>query len=281
MHLVGGRIVLDQFDQLVAEHDLAARCGDGFADDEIAGRDGAKLPADTRRIQSLQKFCQPRTKLLPPLSNDLPQHFRIGRGKIGRRHHVQHLPDRELDDRLVLLRHAAHARGRVVPPLFAEQKGLRHQIERRLFPLRPAETLVLRLRLDQRPRSLPGREETLRGFEEALGVDQRFLRDLDPPLWRGGQMRQPVRIGQQQRSRRNAAAQASQHGMQSAVGLICLDVFSAFRQRRDLRFDRRDRLPVLALARDSGANRQDGNFRRRQGRFLLHVTWPISSERGH
>ena len=27
-------------------------------------------PADTRRIQSLQKFCQPRTKLSPPLSND-------------------------------------------------------------------------------------------------------------------------------------------------------------------------------------------------------------------
>ena len=69
--------------------------------------------------------------------------------------------------------------------------------------------------------------------------------------------------------------------MQSAVGLICLDVFSAFRLRRDLRFDRRGRLPGLALDRDTGANRQDGNFRRRQGRFLLHVTWPISSERGH
>jgi hypothetical protein len=73
--------------------------------------------------------------------------------------------------------------------LFAEQKGLRHQIERRLFPLRPAETLVLRLRLDQRPRPLTGREEPLRGFEEALGVDQGFLRDFDPSLGRRGQMR--------------------------------------------------------------------------------------------
>ena len=42
MHLFGGRIVLDQLDQFVAEHDLAARRGDGFADDEIAGRDRTK-----------------------------------------------------------------------------------------------------------------------------------------------------------------------------------------------------------------------------------------------
>ena len=41
------------------------------------------------------------------------------------------------------------------------------------------------------------------------------------------------------------------------------------------------RLPDLALDRDTGTNRQDGNFGRRQGRFLMHVTWPISSERGH
>jgi len=108
---------------------------------------------------------------------------------MGRRHHVQHLPDRKLDDRLVLLGHAAHTRGRVVPPLFAEQKGLCHQIERRLFPLWPAKALVLRLWLDQRPRSLPGRQETLRGFTEAPGVDQGFLRHLDLPLRRGGQMR--------------------------------------------------------------------------------------------
>src|SRR6266511_4795849 len=42
MHLFSGWIVLDQLDQLVAEHDLAARRGDGFADEETAGRDGAK-----------------------------------------------------------------------------------------------------------------------------------------------------------------------------------------------------------------------------------------------
>ena len=53
--------------------------------------------------------------------------------------------------------------------------------------------------------------------------------------------------------------------MQGAVGLICLGTADAFRQRRDLRFDRRDRLPILALVRDTGTNRQDGNFRRRQG----------------
>src|ERR1700688_1567994 len=33
-HLAGGRVVLDQLDELVAEHHLAAGRRDGFADDE-------------------------------------------------------------------------------------------------------------------------------------------------------------------------------------------------------------------------------------------------------
>ncbi len=94
--------VLDQLDQLVAIYHLAGRCGDRLADDEIAGRRPAMVRGrDISRTQSLQKFCQPRTKLSPPLFERFSQHFRIGRGKIGRRHHVQHLPDRKLDDRLV------------------------------------------------------------------------------------------------------------------------------------------------------------------------------------
>jgi len=39
--------------------------------------------------------------------------------------------------------------------------------------------------------------------------------------------------------------------------------------------------PGLALARDIGASRQNANFRRRQGRFLVHVPWPISSRSCH
>ena len=111
--------------------------------------------ADTRRVEFAAEISPATHEIRAAALERFLKHFWIGRGKIGRRQHVQHLPDRELDDRFVLFRHAAHARGGVVPPLLTQEKRLRHQIERWMLPLGPVEASVLRLRLDQRPRSCP------------------------------------------------------------------------------------------------------------------------------
>ena len=128
------------------------------------------MPADSNCIQSLSQFCQPNTKFSPPLRNGLVQHFRIGNGEIGWRQHIEHLPHREFDNRLVPRRNAAHAGGRLVPPLLFQQKRLREQIERRTLPLRRRKTSILRLRLDQGPRLLAGREAMKRSFENLFAL---------------------------------------------------------------------------------------------------------------
>ena len=67
-------------------------------------------------------------------------------------------------------------------------------------------------------------------------------------------MRKPVRIGQQQRCRGNAAGQASEHRMKGSIGLICRAV-RALRYRRIWLFGRHGGLPVAALVRGTGTKR--------------------------
>ena len=136
MPVVG--VVLDQLDQLVAEDDLAARRRDGLADDEIAGRDG-RLAGGQQAHPVAAPVLPAEHEILAAALERLLQHFGIGRGEIGGRQHIEHLPYRELDDRLVLRRHTAHAGGRIVPPLLFQQKRLGEQIERRNFPFRPGK----------------------------------------------------------------------------------------------------------------------------------------------
>src|SRR3954454_17466992 len=85
------------------------------------------------------------------------QHFGISSGKIGWRQHIEHLPYREFDDRLVLRGNAADSGSRIMPPLLIQQKRLCEQIEQRQLPLRRGEAPVLRLRPDQEPRQAMGR----------------------------------------------------------------------------------------------------------------------------
>jgi hypothetical protein len=113
----------------------------------------------------------------------LLQHFGIGSGEIGRRKHVQHLPHRELDDRLVCRRDAAHAGRRVVPPLLFQKKRLSKQVERRTFPLRLRKAPILRLRLDEGPGALVRREPMQRGFEKLTRSPQGVLGYLHLLLW--------------------------------------------------------------------------------------------------
>ena len=220
MHFGGGRGVLDQFDQVVAENHLARRDRDGFADDEF------RIPGRLIRRQQPHQVVTPvlpaKDKVLATGLKRFFQHFGIGGGEIGGRQHIEHLAHREFDDRLVLRRHAAHAGGRVTPPLLSQQECLCQQVERRDFPLRPGKSPVLRLRLDQGPRSLTGREILQRGFEQLLTVLRSVPGNFHFPLRRRRQMRGPVDKGQRQRDRRNAAGQARQHRVERAVGGIGL-----------------------------------------------------------
>ena len=271
MYLAGGWIVLDQLDELVAEHDLAARHRDGFADDEI--------PTSVRLLAGGQQAHPVAVPVLPAeceifatTLESLLQHFGIGRGEVGWRQRIEHLPHGELDDRLVLRRHAAHAGRGVVPPLLSQKKRLGEQVERRSFPLRPGKAPILRLRLDQGPGSLTGREVMQRRFKELARAPQGVLRYLHLPLRRRRQMRKPVDIGKRQRDRRDAAGQPRQHRMECAIGPIRLErlplvsVGSAI--RTSLAWD--DGAAVLAITRGMRGTGQPRSFSFRQGRYRLH-----------
>jgi hypothetical protein len=80
----------------------------------------------------------------------------VGRDEIGRGHHVEHLAGRELDDRLVVARHAAHAGGGGMPPLLLEQEGLFDQVERVALPGGVGEAPILGQRIDRGLRIAPG-----------------------------------------------------------------------------------------------------------------------------
>ena len=135
-------------------------------------------------------------KILAPAPEGLVQHFRIGNGEIGWRQHIEHLAHREFYDRLVPRGYAAHAGGYLVPPLLSQQKSLRKQIEWRPLPFRSGKAPILRLWLDQGPRSVLGRETMNRSFEALSRAAQGVLRYLQLPLRRRRQMRGPVHIGQ-------------------------------------------------------------------------------------
>ena len=119
MDPVGGRRVLDQLDQAVAEHDWP---GDTATLRPTAGSCGrAAVPARACPKSSAQ-LRAPRTKFMPPCRAPAPD-LRIGPDEIRRRDHVEDLPGGEFDHLLVLSRHAAHAGCRVAPPLLLQQEG--------------------------------------------------------------------------------------------------------------------------------------------------------------
>ena len=130
-------------------------------------RSSGPSPADARRTQSLQKFCQPHTKFVPPLSSD----FRNTSGLVAAKLEGDSTSSICRTENSTM---ASFCFATPRTPVVAlchhccPEKRLRHQIEWRMFPLRPVEAPVLRLRPDQRPRSIPGRIEVLRSFEKPL-----------------------------------------------------------------------------------------------------------------
>src|ERR1700687_174517 len=221
MHLAGGWVVLDQLDELVAEHHLAAGRRDGLADDETLIV--ARLLTSGHHVHPVAVPILPAEyEIFAAALEGLLQRFGMGDRKVGGREHVEPLPYRELDDRLVLRRHAPHACRRVVPPLLFKQKRLNKQVERRSFPLRIGKPPILRLRLDQGPGSLIGREVVKRGFEKLSPASQGVLGNLHLPLRRRRQMRGPVDIGERQGNWRYATGQARQPRVERTIGFIGL-----------------------------------------------------------
>ena len=139
--------VLDQLDQPVAIDDLARRSPQRCGRSRTARRPPAGRPL-TARSQSSTKFCAPRTRFIPDSARVRSSTSGFVSEEVRRRQHVEELPRRERDDVLVLLRHAAHARHRVVPPLLHQQERLVDDVVRRLVPGLAREAAVLRQRHD-------------------------------------------------------------------------------------------------------------------------------------
>ena len=109
--------------------------------------------------------------------------------------------------------HAAHAGGRVPPPLLGQQEPLIHDIERPLAPAGAREPPVLRQRLDA-GRTVTGHR--LRGIERQAGrLAPGLLRQLGLLAGRTREMREPVEVSRNDRGGGDARGQASDQGAQS------------------------------------------------------------------
>ena len=82
MHLGGGRRVLDQLDQFVAEDHLAGRHGDGLADLEVLG--AGRAHALHRALDVLEHVLQAAHQILPLLGLRQGQQLRIRRQVVRR-----------------------------------------------------------------------------------------------------------------------------------------------------------------------------------------------------
>ena len=145
--LRGRRRVLDELDQPVAIDHLARRHRDVAADHEILGAD--RLLAADRALPVLDAVLRAAHEVHAAVARRVRcRTSGIGQQEVRRREHVEHLARGELDHVLVLLRDAAHAGGRVVPPLLLQQERLVDEVVRPLLPRLAGEAPVLRQRLD-------------------------------------------------------------------------------------------------------------------------------------
>src|SRR5260370_28121296 len=83
----------------------------------------------------------------------------------------------------------ADARGRNMPPLLVEQKGLVDQIERELLPSLSGKPAVLWQRLDAPRRLIVGESATACIRKQPHRLSCSFLGELNAPAGRRGKMR--------------------------------------------------------------------------------------------
>ncbi|MCY1448902.1 hypothetical protein D9M71_656110 [compost metagenome] len=111
--------------------------------------------------------------------------------------------------------YAAHAVGRRVPPLLAEQEGLVHQVERPVVPFVGGKALVPARRLDAFVRRAvrSGQGDLAQILGQPVGLLQRQVEQLQLLAGRAGEMAGPVDQGEQQGGRRHGGAGAGDGGM--------------------------------------------------------------------
>ena len=151
--LLRRRIVLQQFDHLVAEHHLAGRGGDILADLEGVGRlaDGKLALA---ALDIVEQIVQTLDQILAVRLQRGAQHFGIGEEEIGGRDRVGELLGIEFDALARLVVEAVELGDRVLHPVGGQQIGLLDEVEDLVFlPVLVAEAPVAgRGRDDGRPR---------------------------------------------------------------------------------------------------------------------------------
>ena len=145
---VGGRRVLDELDQRVAEDHLAGGRWRRRARPEKPRRRRG-LSRDAMRCQSSTRLRSAAHEIHAAVCG---RSARAPRGLVSEevrgREDVEQLARDESDDVLVMRRHAAHARGRVVPPLLGQQEALVHEVEGPAAARRHLKPSVLRQGLD-------------------------------------------------------------------------------------------------------------------------------------
>jgi len=155
---LGGRI-LDQFEGLVAEDDLARRRGNVAAD--LEGRHVGLLDAEppVRRLHVFLQMLQALDQVGAVAGERGAQHFRVGDGEVGGRHRVGDLLHIEAGLAPRVLVNALGVLDEILRPVGGDQVELLEEVEDRVFlPVLVLEALVaaggLRHRLHRLAESL-------------------------------------------------------------------------------------------------------------------------------
>ena len=140
MDRLGRRRVLDQLDQLVAEHHLAGGHGHALADLEVLG--AGRCRALQRALDVLDHVLQPAHQVLALLGLGQRQHLGVRRQVVRRRAGVQQHAHRELQQLGVVVGDAVDVAHRVVHQRGAVLVGARVDVERELRPVGRGEASV-------------------------------------------------------------------------------------------------------------------------------------------
>ena len=191
MHRFGGGRVVDQFDQAVAENDLARRRRQILADDEGVGFDHLDVP----RLDIAHEVPETAGEALAAGRHETLHSHRIEPEVIGRRHHVEPLAQPERGAPALLVRLARRLEVHVLQPVGEGQVPLLDDVPGRgIGPHRIGKAHIIRIGFDhirrghaerpphhvrlqrqQIPRQCAGRAQQLLRMHHPrhLGVEQR------------------------------------------------------------------------------------------------------------
>ncbi len=213
--LVGRRRILNELDQSIAINDLARGHRYIAPNDIILGANG--LLAACRAFQILHQVAQAAHQVLSTFADGMPKQLGICQQEVRRREHVEHLARHEIHHVLMVFRHAADTRRRVVPPLLIEQEALIHQTVWPSLPFRANEPSIIRQWLDTILGLVALQPALPSVVGEADGFPGRLIEQLQPFARRKGKMGCPIKIGFGQCRRRQAHGETRRRGMERAV----------------------------------------------------------------